>query len=99
MKIKVSDLTNLQLDETIRKLTDYPWGAFHPSDRWDHGGPIMDAYEVDTYLMERGNDSGWIAEITGTKFKTRGRTRLIAAMRCFVVSKLGDEVEVPDELE
>jgi hypothetical protein len=23
---------------------------------------------------------------------------LIAAMRCFVASKLGDEVEVPDEL-
>lgn len=27
-----------------------------------------------------------------------GPTRLIAAMRCYVASKLGDEVEVPDEL-
>lgn len=27
-----------------------------------------------------------------------GPTPLIAAMRCFVASKLGDEVEVPDEL-
>ena len=28
----------------------------------------------------------------------RGPTPLIAAMRCYVASKLGDEVEVPDEL-
>jgi hypothetical protein len=27
-----------------------------------------------------------------------GQTPLIAAMRCYVVSKLGEEVEVPDEL-
>ena len=27
-----------------------------------------------------------------------GPTPLIAAMRCFVVSKLGDEVNVPDDL-
>ena len=27
-----------------------------------------------------------------------GPTPLIAAMRCYVASKLGDEVEVPDEL-
>jgi len=27
-----------------------------------------------------------------------GRTPLIAAMRCYVASKLGDEVDVPDEL-
>jgi len=28
----------------------------------------------------------------------KGATELIAAMRCFVASKLGDEVEVPEEL-
>ena len=27
-----------------------------------------------------------------------GPTALIAAMRCFVASRLGDEVEVPEEL-
>ena len=27
-----------------------------------------------------------------------GKTKLIAAMRCYVASKLGDEVEVPEEL-
>lgn len=58
----------------------------------------MDEAEIDTYLMERGSLTGWLAEITGTKFKGRGATRLSAAMRCYVVSKLGDKVEVPDEL-
>ena len=28
----------------------------------------------------------------------RGPTKLIAAMRCYVASKLGDEVDVPEEL-
>jgi hypothetical protein len=28
----------------------------------------------------------------------RGPTPLIAAMRCYVASKMGDEVDVPDEL-
>ena len=28
-----------------------------------------------------------------------GPTPLIAAMRCYVASKLGDEVEVPEELK
>jgi hypothetical protein len=28
-----------------------------------------------------------------------GPTPLIAAMRCYVASQLGDEVEVPDELK
>lgn len=31
-------------------------------------------------------------------FRSYGPTLLIAAMRCYVASKLGDEVEVPDEL-
>lgn len=65
---------------------------------WAQGGPIMDGAEIDTYLVERGSPLGWIAEITGTKFKGRGPTRLIAAMRCYVASKLGDEVAVPEEL-
>jgi hypothetical protein len=30
--------------------------------------------------------------------KYRGPTPLIAAMRCYVASVLGDEVEVPDSL-
>ena len=31
--------------------------------------------------------------------KHLGKTKLIAAMRCYVASKLGDEVEIPEELK
>jgi len=36
--------------------------------------------------------------IQGSDNRQYGPTPLIAAMRCYVASKLGDEVEVPDEL-
>jgi len=38
----------------------------------------------------------WTAERPG--FSADGNTPLIAAMRCYVASKLGDEVEVPEEV-
>ena len=65
---------------------------FYSTD-WSQGGPIIEREGIDTY------QSGvWVAEIDG-KHTTEGPTPLIAAMRCYVASKLGDEVEVPAELE
>ena len=31
-------------------------------------------------------------------FKATGPTMLVAAMRCYVASKLGDEITIPEEL-
>lgn len=48
--------------------------------------------------------NGWVCFYTprlfwqSVRFRQAGPTLLIAAMRCLVTSKLGDEVEVPDEL-
>ena len=36
--------------------------------------------------------------IEGSDHRMYGPTRLIAGLRCFVSSKLGDEVDVPDQL-
>lgn len=41
---------------------------------------------------------GWDAFEMEPLFQCDGPTPLIAAMRCFVASKLGDEVEVPSEM-
>lgn len=57
-------------------------------------------------VIDRGQQDWVDAEFLGsTPFYyfqknelTSGPTPLIAAMRCFVASKLGDEVDVPDEL-
>lgn len=71
-----------------------PNRLWKPSIKWGQGGPIIARERITitasgggtTWMCE--NDSGyWIAP-----------TPLIAAMRCFVASKLGDEVEIPEEL-
>ena len=75
---------------------------YHPSTNWSQGGPIIERAEIDIYCYTSPTvspDAGlWLADITGTNFKAYGSTPLIAAMRCYVASKLGDEVEVPEEL-
>ena len=79
---------------------------FDPSENWLYGGSIIEREKL-TLAHE---DPGWVASLsrmtevaytTGVakRFCTvRGPTPLIAAMRCFVASKLGDEVDVPDAL-
>jgi hypothetical protein len=75
---------------------------------WEQGGPIIEREKIS--VSNPNGDPGWIgSKATPAKPKRNGTpqwthkwecgpTPLIAAMRCFVASKLGDEVEVPDEL-
>ena len=64
---------------------------------WAQGGPIIEREKLDVFCS--GNV--WDAS-TGDRhpnvIKT-GTTPLIAAMRCYVASKLGDEIEIPEELK
>ena len=65
------------------------------STEWAIGGPIIEEQCIDLY------QSGiWSAEIVkGTDvIHAEGPTPLIAAMRCYVASRLGAEVDVPEEL-
>lgn len=73
------------------------WVVYRPSTDWAQGGPIIER-EIHT-LIERDGD--WKAECyDGTMFclSLKGPTSLISAMRTFVASKLGAEVEVPNQL-
>jgi len=80
------------------------WGTakLRYSTYWAQGGLIIDREEINTitknFLGEP--DKKWMAYREGDSLGTCsfGPTRLIAAMRYFVVSKIGNEVEVPDEL-
>jgi hypothetical protein len=80
---------------------------WHPSTGWTQGGPII---EREGISVSRFNDEcidvtescRWF---TSTKNgdccdenAKMGPTPLIAAMRCFVAAKLGDSVDVPEEL-
>ena len=109
MKIKTSELTDIALDwavcEATGLLAAYPrvrkdfalqWPStgnqhLHPSTDWSQGGPIIEREK-----MEFRNKGHYASYNDGPTFY--GETHLIAAMRCYVASKLGDEVEVPDEL-
>lgn len=77
---------------------------FSPSTDWAQGGPIIEREEIGTRRNAPCSDGRqWEAfgSITAKGAGYRwgyGPTPLIAAMRCFVASRLGDEVDVPDEL-
>lgn len=73
--------------------------GFEPSTNWAQGGPIIGRGSIG--LVAQVPDSeGLCAYYVKDRAKCYfyGDTQLIAAMRCFGVSRLGDEVEVPDEL-
>lgn len=94
MKIKPEKLNDAALnwavgycEDTLLDSTPYAY-----STDWAWGGPIIEREGIDLY------QSGcWAAEVGGAN-RQEGRTPLVAAMRCYVKSRLGNEVNVPDEL-
>jgi hypothetical protein len=52
----------------------------------------IDSWIAASEMVREGDEYSPVIEFTGS-------TPLIAAMRCYVASKLGDEVEVPEELK
>jgi hypothetical protein len=82
---------------------------FSPSTNWSQGGPIIEREGIKT--APTVTRSAWMAQIRHTKnhplvahpvldgwTNANGLTPLIAAMRCYVASKLGDTVDIPDDL-
>ena len=75
--------------------------VYAPSTDWAQGGPIIEREKIEIRLFV---DDGtvWYAHLGANLFpadaQMTGTTPLIAAMRCYVSSKLGDEVEIPEEL-
>lgn len=111
--MKTSELIGVYLNFAVAKATGMIvqnsdgsvfWGNFStvtPSTSWQQGGPIIEREEFtlshspyDHVLY--GRTRPWCAEKKG--LMEYGQTPLIAAMRCYVASKLGDEVEIPEEL-
>jgi hypothetical protein len=66
----------------------------YSTDRF-HADPIIDR-EI-TELYEHSALGGWAAKSKAGDLRY-GPTPLVAAMRCFVASKLGDEIDIPKEL-
>jgi hypothetical protein len=66
---------------------------YSPSTKWEQGGPIIELAHI--ALWSEGYD--WEAKQYG-QHESWGPTPLIAAMRCFVASKLGADIDIPEEL-
>lgn len=78
--------------------------VYSPSTSWHIGGPIIEREKI--CLTRPRWDGQWTALLVYEDRSFDGvasvefdaPTPLIAAMRCYVQSRLGDEVEIPEEL-
>ena len=79
---------------------EYHWEHWKPSTDWSQGGPLNEREKISITVSESSDE--WNAEYRFKRISDdeywSGPTALIAAMRCYIASKLGDEVEIPEEL-
>lgn len=71
-----------------------PWA---PSTNPAQGQPILERERINLKNDGLTRGAWWACKPEG-RFHQSGPTMLIAGLRCFVERKLGDEVDVPDEL-
>lgn len=77
---------------------------FAPSTNWAHGGPIIERERITVEFLRWDNVDGALPVWLATRIErhsvceAEGFSPLIAAMRCFVASKLGADVNIPEEL-
>jgi hypothetical protein len=86
-------------------LEEAPIPEWKPSTDWSQGGPIIEREKITSLCI----DNDWCA-VKGIKYAVTGRepdtlirvfgpTPLVAAMRCYVASKLGDIIDISEELK
>ena len=101
--MKTSELTGAALDWAVTKCEGYNheftpgnvWGKWGWTTDWGQGGPIIEREGI--RIEPRGL---WCAAHDSNEWTWySGGTALIAAMRCYVASKLGDNIELPKGLK
>ena len=109
--MKTSELQGAGLDWAVAKCEGYndyrfdgKYGRistgqhFCPSTDWAQGGPIIEREKITIRFWNNEPFVTAYAFDTGSEW-IHGPTLLVAAMRCYVASKLGGEVEIPEELK
>jgi hypothetical protein len=98
--MKTSELTGAALDWAVtkcegfdHKVTSSEWGMWGWATDWAQGGPIIERERIE---LEHDGFIWW-ARIKADEDYS-GPTPLIAAMRCYVASKMGDTIDIPEEL-
>lgn len=107
MKIKTSELKGKALNWAVRYAeknappADYVEARDNFSACWAKGGPIIEREKIQLYPDDPVMPKAILVPNASEPhfyYRQYGTTPLIAAMRCFVASELGDEVDVPEEL-
>ena len=111
--IKTSELTGNALDWAVataevlffaRLEIENKLRTYSPSTDWSQGGPIIEREKIGLIFQyyDFTKDEPWLSSLHGVTRSMNvyrsGVTPLIAAMRCYVASKLGDSVNIPDEI-
>lgn len=106
--MKTSELSGAALDWAVAKCEgEQPSRYTYYSTDWSVAGPIIHREQIDVFCRPSGSKYSKVPDWASAKylypnqpaaFLQSGPTPLIAAMRCFVSSRLGDEVEVPEGL-
>jgi hypothetical protein len=105
--MKTSELTGAALDWAVAKCEgqtegkDFAWyydrqNTFNYSTDWTLGGAIIEREGIAVWQFD---DVTWRAIARyAVPDPIEGATPLVAAMRCYVISELGDDVEIPEEI-
>lgn len=72
--------------------------GYSPSTSWTQGGPILEREFIYVFGHDIVGSAAWSASLRHGRFVEEGPTPLIAVMRAYLASKLGDEIEIPAEL-
>lgn len=111
--MRTSELSGAALDWAVAKAggtthIELVWetvrGKWSPSTNWAQGGAIIEREGISLLLWKGFTDGQyWVGSIDVEGQEEREReeeadTPLVAAMRAYVASKLGDEVQIPEGL-
>ena len=105
--MRTNKLTGTALDWAVAKCEETlpasfdDWSQRWPqySTNWAQGGPIIEREKIRLDTTWNYEDGQWGARMDSVGGWWQGDTPLIAAMRCYVASKLGDNIDIPEELK
>lgn len=102
-KVKIAELMGAALDWAVAQCENRTsqfwmnhsyWGTYSPSTNWSLAGPIIECNKIGIiphgFCYKATNMENTIMVVADTM--------LVAAMRSYVASKFGYEIEVPKEL-
>jgi hypothetical protein len=110
VKLKTSELQGETLDLVVAHCVEWskkfpiftdgkPMSKSNYTTDWALAGPIIEREKLCITASVEGDWTAFcVSDEMDMQWICRGPTPLVAAMRCYVASKLGDEVEVPDEI-